>query len=122
MLSSEPVRKVWMRLWSPMRCMMSPVIFESKNEMGSRMSLARKSEMREMLTRVVMCSISQLRISSLAVWPRTSTTCAMSITTMKLRSPVPIPVSITDWVRNGRMRLMMLPVSMASRSWTISCL
>ena len=90
--------------------------------MGSRMSLARKSEMREMLTRVVMCSISQLRISSLAVWPRTSTTCATSITTMKLRSPVPMPVSITDWVRKGRMRLMMLPVSMASRSWTISCL
>ena len=53
MLSRELVRKFWILLWSWIRCMMSPVIFVSKNAIGRRISFERKSEMSEMLTRAV---------------------------------------------------------------------
>ena len=96
--------------------MMSPTIFESKKAIGRRMSLAKKSEMSEMLIRVVMCSISHERMRLLANWPNTSTTWAMSIITTNERLPVPMPLSTTDCVRNGRIRLSMLAVSIASAS------
>ena len=99
-----------------MRCMMSPTIFESKKAIGRRMSLDKKSEMSEMLIRVVMCSISHERMRLLAVWPSTSTTCATSIITTNERLPVPMPLSTTDCVRNGRIRLSTLAVSIASAS------
>lgn len=37
-----------------MLCMISPIIFESKNAIGSLINLQRKSDIRDMLTRVVM--------------------------------------------------------------------
>lgn len=54
--------------------MMSPTIFESKNAMGRRMSLARKSEISEMLMRTVMWSMSHERMRLLASWLSVSTT------------------------------------------------
>ena len=96
--------------------MMSPTIFESKKAMGSRMSLQRKSEMSEMLMRVVMCSMSHERMRLLAVCPTVSSTCATSSMTTNGRLPVPIPVSTTDCVMKGRIRLMTLAVSIASPS------
>ena len=101
-----------------MRCMMSPTIFESKKAIGSRMSLAKKSEMSEMLIRVVMCSISHERMRLLASCPSVSTTCATSIITTNERLFVPMPLSTTDCVRNGRMRLSTLAVSIASANCT----
>ena len=98
--------------------MMSPTIFESKKAIGRRMSLAKKSEMSEMLIRVVMCSISHERMRLLASWPSTSTTWAMSIITTNERLPVPMPLSTTDCVRNGRIRLSTLAVSIAKASCT----
>ena len=122
MLRSELVRKVWIRLWSPMRCIMSPTIFESKNDMGRRISFAKKSDIREMLTRVFICSVNQLRINSLAICPRVSTTCAIRMIATKFKSPFPIPTSMTDWVRNGSIRLMILPVSIARDSCMMNLL
>ena len=96
--------------------MMSPTIFESKNAMGRRMSLARKSEMSEILMRVVMWSINHERMRLLAICPSVSTTWAMRIITTNERLFVPMPLSTTDCVRNGRIRLSMLAVSIASAS------
>ena len=66
-LSVEEVRKASIRLWSPIRCMMSPIILVSKKAMGSFISLMRKSEMMEMLMRVLMWSRIHERMNSTAV-------------------------------------------------------
>ena len=52
--SVVPVRKDRMRLLSPMRCIMSPTFFESKNRRGSFISFVKKSDMREILIRLFM--------------------------------------------------------------------
>ena len=45
MLISVPVKNDWIRPLSPMRCIISPSIFASKNDMGNRMSLLKNSDM-----------------------------------------------------------------------------
>ena len=55
-----PVINDWMRPWSPIRCMISPMFFASKKRIGSLISLARKSEIRVILIRVFMCRLIQL--------------------------------------------------------------
>ena len=83
------------------------------------MSFARKSDIRETLTRVVICSMSQLRMRSLAACPRTSSNWAINITTTNDKLLVPIPTSTMFWEMKGMIRLSKLPTSIASNSWTI---
>lgn len=75
-LSTDWVRKLSMRLWSSMRRIKSPASLLSKNLMGSRISLERKSEMSDTLTRVLMWSSIQRRITSISVRLNTSMSCA----------------------------------------------
>ena len=55
-----PVMNDWIRAWSPILCMMSPMFFASKKRIGNLISLAMKSEIRVMLIRVFMCRLIQL--------------------------------------------------------------
>ncbi len=61
------VRNEFTRLWSPIRCMRSPISLVSKNDMGSFKSLMKKSLTNEMLMRSEICSSSQRRTKSMAV-------------------------------------------------------
>ena len=56
----------------------------------------------------------------LAIWPIVSTSWAISSITTKERLPVPIPVSTTDWVMNGSIRLMTLVTSIARSIWPMN--
>ena len=78
-LSVVPVKKLSMRAWSFMRCIISPVVLLSKKLTGSFISLMRKSVSMEILIRVLICSNIQLRIKPTLVLPINSITCAMSI-------------------------------------------
>lgn len=82
-------------------------------------NLARKSDIRDMLTLVVMWSISQLWINLFAICPNTKTTCAIKTTITKFKSLVSMPTSMTDCVRNGNIKLIILPVSIAKKSCII---
>ena len=74
-----------MRLWSSMRRIKSPASLLSKNLMGSRISLERKSEMSDTLTRVLMWSSIQRRITSISVRLNTSMSCAAKMSCIKFR-------------------------------------
>jgi hypothetical protein len=74
--------------------------------------------MSEILMRVVMWSINHERMRLLAICPSVSTTWAMRIITTNERLLFPIPVSTTDWVRNGRIRPSTAAISIARPSWS----
>ena len=99
--TDEPVRKLSMRLWSPMRCMMSPIILVSKKRSGSFISFIRKSDMSDMLMRVFMWSNIQLRMNSTESWETETTSWAIRISVIKPRFPSRIPTSTNDCVRKG---------------------
>ena len=115
-LMDDPVMKVSIRLWSPMRCMMSPTIFVSKKCSGSRISLAKKSEIKAMLMRELTCSRIQLRMKSTDSFATKITSWAISTRVIKLRLLFWIPVSTRLWVRKGRISCRMLAVSIPSTS------
>ena len=75
-VSDDVVSSRSMRLWSLMRCMMSPVMRTSKNEIGKFISLIKKSEISEMLMRDDRCNNIQLRKNSNAVLPKNKNNCA----------------------------------------------
>ena len=119
MLITESVRNDLIRLWSPIRCIISPMSFTSKNDMGSFISFMRKSEISDMLILLVICKLIQLRNRPLAVWLRLRISWATRTITTKDILLLPIPVSTSDWVRNGKMRLIMLAVTIPRISWRI---
>lgn len=100
-LSVCPVRKLFTRAWSFMRCSRSPVSFVSKNDMGSRSSLMKKSLTSDMFTRMLMCSSSQRRIKSSAVRLSVSMSCPRSTSHTNPMSRLFIPTSTMACVRNG---------------------
>ena len=72
------VRNVFTLLWSPMRCIRSPINLVSKNDIGSFKSLMKKSLTKEILIRKEICSKSQRRIKSMAVRLTVSISCPKS--------------------------------------------
>ena len=116
-LTDEPVRNDSMRLWSPMRCMMSPTIFVSKNRNGSFISLMRKSDMSDMLMRVFTCSKIQLRMNSTDSCDTDTTNCATSISVMNERLPSRMPTSTSDCVRKGNTNCSSVPTPIPNSSW-----
>ena len=68
-LNDEPVRKDSIRLWSFIRCRISPVFLLSKNETGSFISLMRKSVRMEIFILVLICNNIQPRTNSTASRP-----------------------------------------------------
>ena len=119
-LTEEPVRKDSMRLWSPMRCMISPTIFVSKKRRGSFISLIRKSEISEMLIRVFTCSNIQLRINSTDNCDTDTTSCATNIRVMNERFPSRMPTSTNDCVRNGNTSCSNVPTIIPNSNCTNS--
>lgn len=105
------VRKFSMRRWSSMRCSRSPVSLVSKNFMGNFISLIKKSEMSEMLMRVLMCNRIFRRIKSMAVRLKSNIICAIRISQIKPISFPWMPVSTIAWVRNGEMSCSVLPMN-----------
>ena len=83
--SALPVMNDWMRLWSPMRCRMSPMFFTSKKCSGSFISFIRKSDISVMLTRAFMCSVIQLCRKFTPVCVTDNTSWAMSISVIRFR-------------------------------------
>ena len=67
MFSDDVLRNLSMREWSSILLKMSPIILPSKKDMGSLKSLERKSEINEILMRVLKCNNIHLRIKSTAV-------------------------------------------------------
>ena len=77
------VRNEFTRLWSPIRCIRSPINLVSKNDIGSFKSLMKKSLTNEMLMRSEICNSSQRRIKSMAVQLTVSISCPKSISQIK---------------------------------------
>ena len=105
------VRNVFTLLWSPMRCIRSPINLVSKNDIGSFKSLMKKSLIKEMLIRKEICSKSQRRIKSMAVRLTVSISCPKSISQIKPMFWFLMPTSTIDCVRKGRMSCNKLPTS-----------
>ena len=111
MLSVCCVRNVFTRLWSPIRCIRSPISFVSKNDIGSFKSLIKKSLTNEMFMRSEICNSSQRRIKSMAVQLTVSISCPKSISQIKPMFWFLMPTSTIDCVRKGRMSCNKLPTS-----------
>lgn len=105
------VRNEFTLLWSPIRCIRSPISLVSKNDMGNFKSLIKKSLTNEMLMRNEMCSKSQRRIKSMAVRLMVSISCPRSISHIKPIFWFLMPTSTIDCVRKGRMSCSKLPTS-----------
>ncbi len=105
------VKKVFTRLWSPIRCIRSPINLVSKNDMGSFKSLMKKSLTKEMLIRKEICSKSQRRIKSMAVRLTVRTSCPKSINQINPMFWFLIPTSTMACVRKGRISCKRLPTS-----------
>ena len=105
------VKNVFTRLWSPIRCIRSPISLVSKNDIGSLSSLMKKSLTREILIRIEICSKSQRRIKSMAVPLMVRTSCPKSINQIKPMFWFLIPTSTIDCVRKGRISCSRLPTS-----------
>ena len=115
--SVVPVMNDWIRPWSPIRCMMSPMFLASKKRIGNLINLAIKSEIKVMLIRVFMCRLIQLWMKPTPVWVIDSTSCDTSINVIKFRLLFPIPWSTMACVRKGKMREKTLPNSIPIISW-----
>ena len=105
------VRNEFTRLWSPIRCMRSPISLVSKNDMGNFKSLMKKSLTNEMFMRNEMWSSSQRRIKSMAVRLMVSISCPKSISHIKPIFWFLMPTSTIDCVRKGRISCSRLPTS-----------
>ena len=103
------VRNEFTRLWSPIRCIRSPISLVSKNDMGNFKSLIKKSLTNEMFMRNEMWSSSQRRIKSMAVRLMVSISCPRSISHIKPIFWFLMPTSTIDCVRKGRMSCSRLP-------------
>ena len=112
MLMELPIRNDLMRSWSPMRCMMSPVILVSKKWSGSFISFIRKSDMSAMLMRALMCSSIQLRRKLMASCATKSDNWAMSTSVTRPRLLSFTPTSTSICVSNGNAICRRLPNSM----------
>ena len=111
MLSVCCVRNEFTRLWSPIRCIRSPISLVSKNDIGNFKSLMKKSLTNEMFMRNEMWSNSQRRIKSMAVRLIVSISCPRSISQIKPMFWFLMPTSTIDCVRKGRMSCNRLPTS-----------
>ena len=111
MLSVCCVRNVFTLLWSPIRCIRSPISLVSKNDIGNFKSLMKKSLTNEMFMRSEICNSSQRRIKSMAVRLMVSISCPKSISQIKPIFWFLMPTSTIDWVRKGRMSCSKLPTS-----------
>ena len=111
MLSVCLVKNVFTLLWSPIRCIRSPISLVSKNDMGNFKSLIKKSLTNEMFMRNEMCSNSQRQIKSMAVRLMVSISCPRSISHIKPIFWFLMPTSTIDCVRKGRMSCNKLPTS-----------
>lgn len=100
-LSEEPVKKDSIREWSPIRCIISPIILVSKNPIGNFINFIRKSDIREMLILALMCNKIQLRIKPTDIWLKNNINWAINTNVIKLKLFVPIPTSTTACVKNG---------------------
>jgi hypothetical protein len=118
-VSELPVRKDFMRSLSPMRCIISPTFLLSKKRSGSRISFAKKSEISEMLMRVLTCKLTQLCRKFTAVCVQNKINCAIKTRVTKLRLFVAMPLSTMLCVRNGKISDKMLPIINARKSCTI---
>ena len=111
MLSVCLVKNVFTLLWSPIRCIRSPISLVSKNDIGNFKSLIKKSLTNEMFMRNEMWSNSQRRIKSMAVRLMVSISCPRSISHIKPIFWFLMPTSTIDCVRKGRMSCNKLPTS-----------
>ena len=92
----ELVRKLSIREWSPMRCMISPVFFESKKRMGSFSNLKIKSEISATFIRVLICVNVQLRMKPTDNWLVDKINCVTNIRIIKFKLLFNTPTSIID--------------------------
>lgn len=105
------VKKLFTRLWSPIRCIKSPINFVSKNDIGSFKSLIKKSLTNEMLMRIEIWRSNQRRIKSIAVWLIVKTNCPKSINHINPMFWFLIPTSTIACVRKGKINCNKLPTS-----------
>jgi len=70
-----------------------------------------------MLTLLVTWRLIQFRRSPFAVWLRVRISWATRTIITNEILLFPMPVSTSDWVRKGKIRLIMLAVSIPSISW-----
>ena len=84
-----------------MRCMISPVFFESKKRIGSFSNLKIKSEISATLIRVLICVNIQLCMKPTDNWLVDNINCVTNIRIIKFKLLFNTPTSIIDCVKNG---------------------
>ncbi len=106
--NDEVVSILSILLWSLIRCMISPVILTSKNDIGRFISLMKKSEISEIFILAERWRSIQLLMSSSPVFPTNKNNWAKRIKYTKWIFWFCIPISTMLCVRKGKISCSIL--------------